>query len=206
METAGIEPAQRSRRNEGDCLGSKAPTRPRRNRAREGCSNRRQRRRYLPRPHLEIRNNVAFERGQLEHLQTPPDSRMAQEGSRPSERDSRRKRRHHTAGSERLSRHGLMQTSLTKPERETVINWSDDETVAYIWTAQRPVITKLKANKSAQLIQEGFIGSSAWAEFRLPARFVSFRSERRPLSAKSRAKRAANLKVARARKRTGTDG
>lgn len=59
--------------------------------------------------------------------------------------------------------------SLTAPERETVINFSDDETTAHVWTAQRPVITRLKEIRAAELVNEGFIGSTAWAEFRLPA-------------------------------------
>ena len=87
--------------------------------------------------------------------------------------------------------------SLTAPERETVINWSDDEKIAHIWTAQRPVITKLKANPSATLINEGFYGQTAWAEFRLPARFVSFRSKRINVSPETRQKRIDALAKAR---------
>lgn len=90
--------------------------------------------------------------------------------------------------------------SLTKAERETVVNWSDEEETAYIWTAQRPVITKLKANESAELVNEGFIGSTAWAEFRLPSRLVSFRNKRISVSAETTAKRAAALRKARAAK------
>jgi hypothetical protein len=88
--------------------------------------------------------------------------------------------------------------SLTKPERETVINWSDDDRTAYVWTAQRPVITKLKANESAELVAEGFVGSTAWAEFRLPARLVSFRNRPNRVSADVAAKRTERLLRARA--------
>jgi hypothetical protein len=70
----------------------------------------------------------------------------------------------------------LSQQSLTAGERETVINWCDDDDTAYVWTAQRRVITKLKANPAASLITEGTIGTTAWAEFRLPARLISFRT------------------------------
>lgn len=91
--------------------------------------------------------------------------------------------------------------SLTKPERETVVTWSDDDRTAYIWTAQRPVITKLENNPAAVKVKGGFIGSSEWAEFTLPASLISFRTRRTELSEASRAKRVASLAKARAAKR-----
>jgi hypothetical protein len=86
--------------------------------------------------------------------------------------------------------------SLTRAERETVITTSDADEVLTIWTAQRPIITKLKKNPAARLIDEGRHDGTAWAEFELPAALLSFRSKRmtRPGAAehlRERAKAAA---------------
>src|SRR5262245_48657522 len=67
--------------------------------------------------------------------------------------------------------------SLTAPERETVINWSDDDDTAHVFTWQRRVITKLKRNPSAVLIAEHTFGSTVGAEFEIPANLISFRSK-----------------------------
>jgi hypothetical protein len=93
----------------------------------------------------------------------------------------------------------MAQQSLTAPERETVINFSDADDPAHVWTAQRPVITRLRANPAAELVKEGRIGSTPWAEFRLPAKLVSFRSvsTKRNLTPDQRA--AAGARLARAR-------
>jgi hypothetical protein len=66
--------------------------------------------------------------------------------------------------------------SLTAAERETVINLNDEDATASIWTAQRPVITKLKKNPAATLLEEGKHDGSVWATFELPAGLVSFRT------------------------------
>jgi hypothetical protein len=68
--------------------------------------------------------------------------------------------------------------SLTAPERETVLTMNDEDDHAEIWTAQRPIITKLKKNAAAELLEEGKFEGSAWARFRLPAYLVSFRSSK----------------------------
>jgi hypothetical protein len=91
---------------------------------------------------------------------------------------------------------------LSAPERETVVNWSDVDDCVQIWSAQRPVITKLKANPGAELIAEGRIGTSVWAEFRLPLGLLTFRRPRKPLTEAQRRKKAAVL--ARNRKRKAT--
>ena len=44
-------------------------------------------------------------------------------------------------------------------------------------TAQRTIITKLK-RAGATLLEDGKIEGTAWARFRLPARFLSFRTVR----------------------------
>jgi hypothetical protein len=37
--------------------------------------------------------------------------------------------------------------SLTGPERETVVNFNDEDDVAYVYSAQRRIITKLKRRR-----------------------------------------------------------
>jgi hypothetical protein len=66
--------------------------------------------------------------------------------------------------------------SLTAPERETVITMTDADGVAEIYTAQRPIITKLKKNPAATLLEEGKFEGPAWARFELPKALISFRS------------------------------
>jgi hypothetical protein len=70
-------------------------------------------------------------------------------------------------------------TFLCAYERETIVTMNDEEDVAHVWTAQRPIITKLKRNPAAVLIQEGSHGSSAWASFHVPRElFAGFRTKR----------------------------
>lgn len=69
--------------------------------------------------------------------------------------------------------------ALTPYERETVIVMSDEDDLAYINTAQRPVITKLRKNPSATLLDEGRFGGTAWARFEIPKGLISFRSGKR---------------------------
>ena len=85
--------------------------------------------------------------------------------------------------------------TLTSPERETIITMNDEDGHACIWTAQRPVITKLKKNPSAVLIEEGKFDGSAWARFEMPADLLSFRSKKvtRVLSEEHKAKLHAGL-------------
>ena len=68
--------------------------------------------------------------------------------------------------------------SLTAIERETMINMNDEEPTAFIWTAQRPIITKLKKNPSAILVEEGNHGGTIWARFEIPKQFISLRQAR----------------------------
>jgi hypothetical protein len=68
--------------------------------------------------------------------------------------------------------------SLTAPERETIITLNDEDQTAHVYTAQRPVITKLRKNPAAILLEEGIHDGSAWARFELPKGLVSFRSTR----------------------------
>jgi hypothetical protein len=90
--------------------------------------------------------------------------------------------------------------SLTAPERETIVTMNDEDDHAEIWTAQRPIITKLKKNAAATLIAEGKHDGSAWAQFRVPAELVSFRSKRttRDLTDEQRAELGKRLAAGRA--------
>lgn len=88
-------------------------------------------------------------------------------------------------------------TGLTAPERETVITTSDDDDTLDIWTAQRPVITKLRRNPAATLVSEGSHGSAAWARFTLPADLLTFRSGKRSKSDEQRAAAAERMRAAR---------
>jgi hypothetical protein len=85
--------------------------------------------------------------------------------------------------------------SLTAPERETVIVMSDADELARVYTAQRPVITRLKKNRAARLLEEGRFEGSQWARFELPKSFVSFRSKQRVLSDEERQRRSAALQA-----------
>jgi pimeloyl-ACP methyl ester carboxylesterase len=69
--------------------------------------------------------------------------------------------------------------ALTAPERETIIGFSDGEDIAQVYTAQRPVITRLKKNPAAVLADEGVYEGSPWARFTIPASLISFRSAAR---------------------------
>jgi hypothetical protein len=90
--------------------------------------------------------------------------------------------------------------SLTAPERETVITFSDDSEIATVQTHHRPIITKLCNNPAAAEVEEvedlTFDGT-AGAVFEIPADLISFRSSRRKLTAEQARAAAANLHSAR---------
>jgi hypothetical protein len=60
------------------------------------------------------------------------------------------------------------------------------------------VITKLRKNSAAELVDEGFIETTAWAKFKLPKSLVSFRTKVavNNYSPYERAVRAARLRQA----------
>jgi hypothetical protein len=89
------------------------------------------------------------------------------------------------------------QVSFTAPERETVIVFNDEDELASVYTSQRAVITRLKKNPAASIVDEGRFGGSPWAEFELPKRFVTFRSKERTFDGEERQRRAAVLNAAR---------
>ena len=69
--------------------------------------------------------------------------------------------------------------SLTAPERETVITFSDEDDTATIHTHQRRIITKLKNNPAAELIEDISFDGTAGAVFELPVWAISFLSKKR---------------------------
>lgn len=93
-------------------------------------------------------------------------------------------------------------TNLTAPERETVITMNDADDHMTVWTAQRPLITKLRANPVATLVDEGYYGSTVWAQFTLPADMLTLRSGKRKVSDEQRAAAAERMKEMHARKKS----
>jgi len=95
--------------------------------------------------------------------------------------------------------------SLTDYERETIINMNDGEAIARIFTAQRRLITRLKNNPAAVLVDEGSHEGSAWARFTIPAELVSFRSVRikRELTDEQRRALSEAMRERRAQERQG---
>ena len=69
--------------------------------------------------------------------------------------------------------------SLTAPERETVITFSDEDDTATVHTHQRRIITKLKNNPAAELIEDVSFDGTTGAVFELPVWAISFLSKKR---------------------------
>lgn len=82
--------------------------------------------------------------------------------------------------------------ALTAEERETIVTMDDSSEKAFIYTAQRAIITKLKRNPAAELVTEGSFEGTAWAKFRLPSKLVSLRKPMK-LSDEERARRGNTL-------------
>ena len=82
--------------------------------------------------------------------------------------------------------------SLTAPERETVILFSDDGDTATVHTHQRRIITKLKNNPAATLIENLTFEGTPGAVFELPADRISFLGPKRePSEAQQEARQKA---------------
>jgi hypothetical protein len=90
---------------------------------------------------------------------------------------------------------------LTAYEKETVINFNDEDDFALVTTYQRTVMTKLRKNTSAEEITTDALAAFGGAMFKLPVASVSFRNgPRKPMSTEHKAKLAANVAKARAAK------
>lgn len=90
----------------------------------------------------------------------------------------------------------MAMSSLTAIERETIITMNDEESHISIHTAQKPMITSLKKNPAAELIDEGKWGSTAWANFKVPTGLITIRKGKKIVSAansKKFAKRMAEV-------------
>ena len=73
--------------------------------------------------------------------------------------------------------------SLTAPERETVITFSDADDTALVYTHQRRIITKLRRNPLAREVEDISHDGTAGAVFELPADRISFLGTRRKATA-----------------------
>jgi hypothetical protein len=87
--------------------------------------------------------------------------------------------------------------SLTAPERETVITFSDEDDTATVHTHQRKIITKLRNNPAATEVEDLTFDGTAGAVFEIPAGLITFRSGRRKLTPAQAQVAAANLGRAR---------
>lgn len=63
---------------------------------------------------------------------------------------------------------------LSPDECETVVTMSDASDYARVMTHQQSIITRLKANPSAVLKDEGVFGDTGYAEFEVPKRLLKF--------------------------------
>jgi hypothetical protein len=88
--------------------------------------------------------------------------------------------------------------ALSETERETIIGMTDADDVAYIYSAQRKVITKLKKIPGLKILEEGVFEGSAFIKCELPANLISIRKPT-TLTAEQRAARSATMAATRAR-------
>ena len=63
----------------------------------------------------------------------------------------------------------MPESSLNADERETVINTTDSDDVVRIWTAQPRYLGQLRRNPKFTETKSGRYGTTAWAEFTIPA-------------------------------------
>ena len=69
--------------------------------------------------------------------------------------------------------------SLSAPERETVITFSDADDTATVHTHQRRIITKLRNNPAAEMVGDISFDGTAGAVFELPVWAISFLTRKR---------------------------
>jgi hypothetical protein len=83
----------------------------------------------------------------------------------------------------------------TKPDRETTIDFSDDDPSAQIYTTSRKVINRLRKNPSAKLIESGENGGSPYARFVIDSSLIIFKAGcKRDSSATDREQRQARIR------------
>jgi hypothetical protein len=88
--------------------------------------------------------------------------------------------------------------ALTELERETTVSFNDADDTAYIYTAQRKVITKLKRNSAVKILEEGTFEGTAWLKCEMPAHLIGFRNPPK-LTEEQRANRSRTMQATRAR-------
>jgi hypothetical protein len=69
--------------------------------------------------------------------------------------------------------------SLSAPERETVITFSDEDETALVHTHQRKIITKLRNNPAATEIEDLSCDGTVGAVFEIPVWAISFLTRKR---------------------------
>lgn len=94
--------------------------------------------------------------------------------------------------------------ALTDGERETIIGMSDADDMATIWTAQKPLITKLNKNPAVTLLEAGNHDGTTWARYRLPANLVTIRKPT-TLTDEQRQQRSQTMRDTRARQLAGQE-
>lgn len=67
---------------------------------------------------------------------------------------------------------------LTAYERETVITLNDEDATVHIWTAQRPVVDRLKKNDNYTMTESGNHEGTEWAAFTIPKAKFRFTEKR----------------------------
>ena len=89
---------------------------------------------------------------------------------------------------------------MNADERETTVTASDGDETVRIWTAQRRYITKLRRHPKVTEVRTGFVDSSEWAEFTVPAdQWNPASGVKRASSLTDEQKRASAERLARAR-------
>ena len=79
-------------------------------------------------------------------------------------------------------------------ERETSITWSDADTIAYVFTAQKPIIRRLKKIKNAALVDVQHSENGQWIgeNWTVPITAVRLTNPRKSNMSNSQRKAAAD--------------
>jgi hypothetical protein len=72
--------------------------------------------------------------------------------------------------------------SLTAVERETIITMNDEDRTIQIQTAQRPIITSLLNNPSAEILEDYLHDGTRMVTATLPAGMITLRGKKRSRS------------------------
>lgn len=90
--------------------------------------------------------------------------------------------------------------SLTAYERETTINMSDGDDLVRIWTAQRPVINRIRKDSRYTVVESGNEDGTEWLSATIPSsNFNPLTGAKRRSHMTDEQKRAAAERLAKAR-------